>query len=158
MFFLLPLMCNAQHLLSNEVLVLQFTTEEGKQLTIAKDTADKYLIFRFGTPDQIKIEFPSERNNSWNQFCFSWWLRGGGLNNEGIDVNYLYFNTGNYRYVVYQEYTARTEKTQFGLKVINEISGELKDNKAKSKTIQGSLTQLRDNDKIQKGEELFLNE
>ncbi len=156
-FLLLPLISNAQFLLGNEEIVLQFTTDGGKQVTIAKDKMDNYLIFRYGFTDQTKMEFPIDKNNSWNQFCFSWWYRGGGLKNEGIDVNYLYFNIGNNRYVVYQEYTARSGITQFGLKVINEISGEIKDTKAKSKTIQGSLMPFRENDKIQEGDELFMN-
>lgn len=139
----------------NETTLLAFGTKNDKRLVIAKDTADKYLLYRFGTLEKIELEYPSSRKNSWRQFKFSYYFRGGGIQNEGVDFNYLYFKKGNYRYVVYQEYTARSKETKYGIKVINLKTKETTKIKAKPSTVEGSLGEFRDNDKIKEGDKLF---
>lgn len=145
----------SSYLMDNETALLEFKTENGKRLVIAKDTVNNYLFYRFGTPNKIELEYPSDKKNSGNQFKFSYYFRGGEIQNEGVDFNYLYFKKGNYRYVVYQEYTARSKETKYGIKVINLKTKETTKIKAKPSTVEGSLGELRDNDKIKEGDKLF---
>lgn len=145
----------ASYILSNESALLAFRTKNNKKLVIAKDTGNKYLTYRFGMPNKIELEYPKNKTNNWRQFKFSYYFRGGGVENEGVDFNYLYFKKGNYRYVVYQEYTARSEETKYGIKVINLKTKETTKIKAKPSTVEGSLGELRDNDKIKEGDKLF---
>jgi hypothetical protein len=73
-----------------------------------------------------------------------------------MDLNYLYFQTGNYKYVVYQEYIAQKGETDYGIKIINLKTGKTTNIKAKAETTKGTLTNFRNNKKIGKGDELFL--
>lgn len=140
---------------NNEEFVLNFTSQTGDRLVIAKDTSNKYLVYRFGTESKIELEYPSQRKNSWENFKYSWKVRNEGIENKNKDLNYLYFKKGNYRYVVYQEYTARSKETKYGIKVINLKTQETTKIKAKPSTVEGSLGELRDNDKIKEGNKLF---
>lgn len=124
-------------------------------MVVAEDTSGNYLIYRYGTTDNIELEYPSDHNDSWNKFLFSYDLRGGGIRNEGIDLNYLYFTIDKFKYVVFQEYSAHTEKTEYGIKVINKETKETINLKADPNTVSGSLGVLRDNRKMKEGEELF---
>lgn len=142
--------------IENEQILFEFKTNNNKILVIAKDNLDKYLVYRYGTKDCIEFEYPNERNKSWKKFKFSSYLRGGGIRNEGMDLNYLYFQTGNYKYVVYQEYIAQNGETDYGIKVINLKTGKTTNIKAETDTTKGTLTDFRNNKKIGKGDELFL--
>jgi len=82
-------------------------------------------------------------------------MRGGGLQNEGIDLNYLYFERGDYRYVVFQEYSARTQEYEYGIRVIDRESGKTTIIKAQAASSKGSLISLRDVKEIKIGDELF---
>ena len=87
--FLIPLFCYSQeYLQTNEKSVFEFETVKGKRLVIALDTNEKYLVYRYGTEKNIELEFPKKLSTSWNEFQFSWYLRGGGVQNEGLDLNY----------------------------------------------------------------------
>lgn len=155
--FLIPILTFGQnYILENEQVLLEFKTQNNKRVLIAKDKSDKYLIYRFGTKDKIEFEHPNDKSNSWKKFKFSSYLRGGGKTNEGIDLNYLYFQVDNYKYVIYEEYTAETEQTNYGIKVIDLKSRKETNIKADKKSIKGTLSIFRDNDKVEKGDELFM--
>jgi len=141
--------------LDNEEVLLEFTTKRDKKLTIAKDKSDTYLVYRYGTADKIEFEFPTNKRLAYQEFSFSWYYRGGGVQNEGMDLNYLYFKNGNYKYVVYQEYIAQTGKIESGILVINMKTDKRTTIKAVEATVKGSLYELRDDKKINVGEELF---
>jgi hypothetical protein len=57
-------------------------------------TQPDYIVYRFGTKDKIKLEFPENKADSWSKFTYSYYLRGGGAENEGMDLNYLSFENG----------------------------------------------------------------
>ncbi|MEY4926599.1 MAG: hypothetical protein RI894_1035 [Bacteroidota bacterium] len=46
-------------LLPNEECVFSFKTKSGKTMMLAKDKTEKYLIYRFGTKNNIELEFPT---------------------------------------------------------------------------------------------------
>lgn len=109
-FFFPVLSYSQDYPLSNEKIVFEFETMKGKLLVVAIDTTEEYLVYRFGTKENIEFEFPDDLSTSWDNFKFSWYLRGGGIQNEGLDLNYLYFDIKDFRYVVFQEYSAHIQK------------------------------------------------
>jgi hypothetical protein len=149
-------LCTAQdYLLPNETPVLEFQTLKGKQLVLAVDTNREYLVYRYGTDITIELEFPEVLSTSRDAFKFSRYMRGGGMANEGLELYYLYFTRGNYRYVVVQEYSAATEITNYGIKVIQLSTGETTLSSADPATVNGTLSTLSDIDVVQEGDLLF---
>lgn len=141
--------------LPNEKVLFEFKTTKGKTLVVALDSNEKYLVYRYGTVSQIELQFPEELSNSWSSFQYSWYRRGGGIQNEGMDVDYLYFDRNNFRYVVFQEYYASDEETTYGIKIINLKTGTETIIMADPTTVRGTLGACRDLKSIKKGEELF---
>ncbi len=101
------------------------------------------------------MEFPERDTGSWKKFKYSFYLRGGGPGNEGMDLNYFFFDNENYRYVIYDTYTSAGSKNSIGVKVINVDTGVTTDIPGKVNTRQGSLTDFRDNSLVEISEELF---
>jgi hypothetical protein len=65
-----------------------------------------------------------------------------------MDMNYLMFENGGYDYQIYQEYTAKDNGTNVGIKVTDKSTKKETDIKGNGNTIEGSLINLRDNKKI----------
>jgi hypothetical protein len=145
------------YLQPNEKIQFEFRTNKDKKLVIAQDTNENYLVYRYGTIDSLELEFPENLNESWSKFKFTWYLRGGGIQNEGMDLNYLYFDSGMYRYVVFSEYIARSGKTEYGIKVINLETNKKFIIKAIPKSVKGSLFNFRELEKLKEGDVLFLH-
>jgi len=143
------------YLLENEKVIYSFNTQKGKRLVIANDTIENYLVYRFGTIDKIEFEFPEDLEQSWTKFKFSSYMRGGGVQNEGIDLNYLYFMNGNYRYVIFSEYYSVDNIYECGIKVTNLTNNKTSIIQGDINSATGTLVDLRFNDKIEKTEELF---
>ena len=105
--------------MSNEKVIFSFDTQNGKKITLNKDSTNNYLIYRFGTKDKIEFEFPNKSKSSWTSFKYSFYLRGGGIQNEGMDLNFIYFTNKDFKYVIYDTYVAIGKKQNVGLKIIN---------------------------------------
>ncbi|UII77648.1 hypothetical protein LV716_07735 [Flagellimonas sp. HMM57] len=141
--------------LSNEKVLFEFKTTKGKELVIAMDSNEEYLVYRYGSENNIELEFPENLGTSWNKFKNSWYFRGGGVQNDAMDIDYLYFDKDGYRYIVFQESYAKSEVIQYGIKVINLKTSKKTIIKADPETVKGSLSIFRDMKKIEKGDELF---
>jgi hypothetical protein len=119
-------------------------------MSVCVDQEESYIVYRFGTKNKIELEYPKERSGSWKRFRYSFYLRGGGPQNDGLDLNYLIFTNNNVVYTIYQEYDALSNTTTCGIRIENQennidISGD-------SETIIGTLADFRNNTRIQKGE------
>ena len=143
------------YILPNEQNIFSFQTVGGKKIVMAKDTSDKYIVYRFGTLSKIEFEFPKDKVDSWSKFEYSFYLRGGGKQNDGMDLNYLQFTNDGYKYVIYNTYAASDNKTSVGVKVIQLSSEKVIDIKGIVKSRKGSLVEFRDDEKISQGEETF---
>ena len=154
---LTPLLASAQDFkLQNEAIILEFETTKGKKLVVAIDSNEEYLVYRYGSKDSVELQFPADLSTSWNSFHHSWYLRGGGTQNEGMDLDYLYFDRGDYRYVIFQEYYSTSGSTfEYGIKVINTKTDKRTIIPASLSTVKGTLSTLRNIEKIKEGEELF---
>lgn len=150
------LVLNAQAFVRpNEEVILSFQTTTGKQAYLVKEKSNGYIAYRFGTKSKIEMEFPAAKEGSWSRFTYSFYLRGGGKENEGMDLNYVYFTNNGYRYVIYQTYSAADGKREIGLKVTALKTSKTTDVKGATKTQKGTLIDLRDNDLIEKSDEIF---
>src|SRR5690349_9396285 len=75
----------------NEEVIFTFKTKGKKQVYLLKDKSNKYICYRYGSKNKMDLEFPELNKKSWDQFTYSYYLRGGGISNEGMDLNYIYF-------------------------------------------------------------------
>ncbi|MCX7820348.1 MAG: hypothetical protein N2258_01580 [Brevinematales bacterium] len=156
--FLLFLLVNGQNknikvkhqplLKEGEKVLLSFKMKKSnKIMTLAVCTNWEYIIYRFGTKNKIELEFPREKNNSCEKFVYSFYNRGGGAENLGLNLNYITFTNENIVYKIYDKYYAENDTSLIGIEIINE--------KGKKFTIEGDpqskigwLDDLRDNEKI----------
>jgi hypothetical protein len=111
-----------------------------------------YIAYRYGAPTKIELNYPERLPESWDAFEYSYYLRGGGSSNEGLDLNYVSFQVADWKYVVYQEYSAETDSTEVGIRLTNLKDKKKYDLRGNPKTMQGTLVQLRDEERMPKGE------
>jgi hypothetical protein len=136
----------------NEDILISFPIADSNKIAsvcISKNQQG-YIVYRFGTKDKIELEYPEQNEDSWKKFTYSYYLRGGGTANEGLDLNYLDFENDGYIYEIYEEYSSENDKTFIGIKVINQKTGEETDLPGDSKGLKGTLISLRDIEKIKK--------
>jgi hypothetical protein len=137
--------------LENEELLLSFQTEGGKTLYIGIDKQQRYMVYRFGKRGKVELQHPKTVEGSFDRFTYGFHLRGGGPENEGLDLNHLTFTGATHKFVVYEEYnytpTGRQE-VAVGLRVINLKTKRETDIKGRAKTIKGTLIGLRDNELV----------
>ena len=129
----------------NEEVILSFQTRNNKQAYVVKDKLNKYIAYRFGTKDSIEFEYPGTEKDSWKKFRYSFYLRGGGKANDGMDLNYLHFSNGGYRYMIYHNYYAADEKSEVGIRITSIKTGKVAYIKGRYKTMQGTLIDFREN-------------
>lgn len=116
-------------------------------ICISKLNSD-YIIYRYGKPSKIELEYPDKTDSSWNKFTYSYYIRGGGIENEGMDLNYLNFENGGYNYRIYEEYASQSDETSVGIIVTNLNTGEETVIQGDNNSVKGSLINLRDINKI----------
>jgi hypothetical protein len=151
-FFFLPVTLFSQSLLPTETLLYSFSTKSGKTMTLAKDIQDAYIVYRFGTKYKVELEVLDKTKQ---QFKYSFYLRGGGKANEGMDLNYVYFTNKGFKYVIFSTSYAIDDKYEIGLKVIDMKTEKTVAIKGNVKTKKGTLIDFRDNGLLEIGDELF---
>lgn len=138
------------HTKQGERTIISFVNQSGRTVTVSAAADDSYIVYRYGRPKNIEFEFPKKRENSWKQFSYSGFLRGGEAGNEGMEMNYLVFNNDGFIYTVYQEYSASEKKTSYGIRIEIVKTKKIIDMYGDPKTVVGSLSELKGNDKINK--------
>ncbi len=93
------------------------TARNGKLLSLCVSANPSYIVYRFGRQGKVELEYPSNMEDSWNSFAYSYYLRGGGADNEPLDINYLSFTIGKYTYEVYDEYSGESAENLIGIHV-----------------------------------------
>lgn len=144
-----------QYVLANEETVFSFRTKNGKIAALCKDKKGQYLVYRFGTSAKTEMVFPALTASSWEAFKFSYYMRGGGPQNEGMDLNYVSFISKGYKYVLYDTYHAVGEKRKVGVKVIDLQTEKVTDIRGVVNSVKGNITQFRDNKRLEITDELF---
>jgi hypothetical protein len=144
----------AQHyhqdlLLPHETLVFSFKNEEGEVFSLCKGKDDKYLVFRQGKGHKVTFQYPAKLDeNAWNGFSYGYYLRGGGKENDGLDLNSVVFEADGKRYILYDEWHADSDSNFLGLKIRNIKTNETEKKEGNPKTEKGSLIELREHPKV----------
>ena len=86
--------------LKNEEVIYSFVTKKGKKMVLAKDKANEYLVYRFGTDAKVELEFPEKNKESWKKFTFSYYSQWGDESNAGKEMNAVKFKINNVQYVI----------------------------------------------------------
>jgi hypothetical protein len=150
LLFVTSVSLKSQLIGDKETLLYSFKMKSGKQVVLCSGPENSYMVYRFGTNKNIELEYPSALDNtSWQKFTYSFYLRGGGKENEGQDLNYISFENAGYRYKIFSEYYAHGNITETGIMISGPDGSETSINAIKS-TIKGSLVDFRDNEKIKK--------
>jgi hypothetical protein len=123
--------------------------KSNKSVAICKSKLDKnsYLVYRYGTFDNIELEYPQNKQNSWEKFQYNYYFRAG-MANASLDLNNLIFNNGPWTYTIYEEYVE--DDNIVGVRLKNNETNKKYDLKGDLNTIKGSLSELRDT-KIKQG-------
>lgn len=132
-----------------EKVLFGFQVADSKKIiSICMADDESCIVYRFGTMDNIELEFPEDREDSFSYFNYSYYLRGGGIENAGLDLNHFNFSNVGYQYQVYDEYEAETGIRAVGIRVTDEKTGKETDITGDSNSIIGSMIPFRDMEKI----------
>lgn len=134
----------------NEEIIISFTIADSDKVVSLCTSKEEpsYLVYRFGTPENIELEYPENQVDSWDSFTYSYYLRGGASDNEALDLNYVTFEYNGLRYQIFQEYSSNSESTKVGIRMTDLTTNEETILEASEDSIIGNLIELRDNDKI----------
>lgn len=132
-------------LLSEEIIISFKFVDSDKILTVAASKEQDYLVCRMGTKDAIELEFPQDKTNSWDQFEYSYYMRGGGPENLGMSFDHLSFETDSFSYEVYYEYNSADEEQLVGLHISEKgKESNMVNLKGDIDSVIGGLDQLQD--------------
>ncbi len=135
---------------TGETAVFSFKTKAGKTAVLCSGENSSYLVYRFGTNKKTELEYPAVLDeSSWQKFTYSYYFRGGGKQNAGMDLNYVTFENNGYMYKIFNEYTAEDDMEISGV-VITSPEGKETTIKAVNSSVEGSLIGFRDNEKIKR--------
>lgn len=127
--------------LANEELIFSFQMPSGKKCSISVEEYQEYIIYRYGTKERIELQYPAVIDQSWELFTLETYSRGGGAANEGLSTEYLSFINNGYKYIIYEEYSAVSDKTYVGIRIITPDGDEI-DLEGIPETKKGSIGKL----------------
>ncbi len=121
-----------------------------KVATIAMSEKEPgYIVYRYGVREKIELEYPRQKSGSWKLFSYSYYLRGGGAANAGLDLNALSFTNSVFTYTVYWDYSAEDDSTTVGIRVKNLKTGKEVDLPGVLSSVIGSLVDLREEPRLE---------
>lgn len=146
-------------MLNDEKLVFSFKTKKGKTMNIVLQKDGKYMAYRFGTENNVELQFPEKLENTFEQFTYTYYFRGGGAMNMGLDLNYLSFKGDTHKFVIFDEWSAgenenEEESKSVGIKIIDLATKKEVVIEGIYSTVKGSLIDFRDNGlvKVEEGQ------
>lgn len=137
---------------NGEEIIFSFKLKSGKTAVLLKGENESYIVYRFGTNKNIELEYPIVLSaESWQKFTYSYYYRGGGKENAGLDLNYVTFENNGFTYKLYDEYSAEDDSRNTGV-LVTDTEGKELDITGTKGSAKGSLVQLRYNEKIRTGQ------
>lgn len=140
--------------MDNENVIFSFFTTNNKIMSICISKDDSYIVYRYGTKNKIELEYPEDKKDSWSKFKYAFYWRGGGPENEGMDINHLIFSNIGYTYTIYEEYYAVADVVKIGISIMDSKNNHVAEITGDLKSAVGSLIDLKYNENIKK-EDLF---
>lgn len=132
----------------DEDVLYSFKTANSSKIVsicISKTQPD-YIVYRFGTKDNIELEYPSDKNDSWSKFEYMYYSPEVGSLKTDQSQNALVFMNNEYTYIVYQDFRGNTPTV--GIRIGNKTKKETTEIKGLPESVTGSLSKLRDNKEI----------
>jgi hypothetical protein len=139
------------YLKSNETTLFNFKTASGKTLMLALDTANKYIVYRYGTAKHIEFEYPKDTVNSLDKFKRFYYARYGGYPNAGTEISQVEFTNGDFTYKMYeQSFTRQEQEERYEIGVTIQNNKTFKETQIKGlvKTQKGGLLGLKESELI----------
>lgn len=143
---------------SEEEVVFSFITEHEKKLVLSYSASEDRLIYRFFNKEEVELELPGPEADPWSYFTFADDHRAGSADQLGIDMNFLVFENGNYRYEIYDNYNTAGQGRLVGVNVTNLDTQEFTHIEGDSERAIGSLMLLYDRFPKLNHEHLFSKE
>ncbi len=135
-----------------EQTMFSFTTTSNKLCSIVHDTISNTLYYRYGTSSSVELEVQDDLSDTTVVFTYSYYFRGGGVENAGLDLNSVIFVNGGYTYEIYSNSSAETGNHNIGITVSDSAENIVADIKGVNKSQEGSLVNFRFNYLIPVGE------
>ena len=140
--------------MKNENLAYSFSFPDGKKASVCFSSNEEYIVFRLGTKNEIELEYPNleeykdNLSQTWLLFDCEKYTRIGGVENEGMTLNYLRFEDRENNYELYFEYFAGDSET-IGLRITNKITEEMQDISGVFESERGMWFNIVDNPKLE---------
>ncbi len=82
-----------------------FLLGDSSVVSFLSGSNNEYIVFRYGLPDSIFLEFPQNTDqSSWNALSYNSYSRMGGEQNEGMELHSIEFFRGDNLVEVYDNY------------------------------------------------------
>ena len=133
---------------TNEINIFSFQSIANKTISLSLDTVSNILIFKNGAAKENLIVVKDALKDESPVFIYSYYFRGGGKDNAGLDLNYVRFNHENRDYELFDEFSAEDEAYAVGLRINDLGSGYEHAIEGKYESIRGSIIDFRWNEMI----------
>jgi hypothetical protein len=148
LFIYTSLSAQTTYLKGNEAVLFSFKTASGKTLMLALDTANKYIVYRYGTAKHIEFEYPKDTVNSFDNFKRFYYVRYGGYPNAGTEISQVEFTNQGFTYKLYDQSFTLDEgyRSEIGVTIQNNKTNKETQIKGLVKTQKGSLIGLKESE------------
>lgn len=76
-----------------------------KYMSLCEGRGEEYLTYRFGTPDNVELQYPEILDeSSWGKFDFYGYSRGGGIENDAMGDYSISFTNQGIEYTISQNW------------------------------------------------------
>lgn len=80
-------------------------SDRDKYMSLCEGPGNKYLTYRFGTPDNVELQYPTVLDeSSWEKFNFYGYSRGGGIANDAMGDYSISFTNQGIEYTISQSW------------------------------------------------------
>lgn len=130
--------------LSSEKILFSFNTETSGEVSLSL-SQEKVLIYRNTSAGDFLHVFEDDLKDKLPLLTYSYYLRGGGAANAGMDNNYVSFKTDVEEIEIYDEYYAEDTSYTVGLRIKNIKTNKTQEVRGDYDSKKGSLIDFRSN-------------
>jgi hypothetical protein len=92
------------------------------------ESAPDYIVYRYGTKNNIELEFPNNKIGSWNKFTLEHRTplleSSFAPDDRRGEMNWIIFNNNGYQYLIYEDFM---DKNDIGITIINQTTNKTTD-------------------------------
>ncbi|MCD6010687.1 MAG: hypothetical protein K0Q79_549 [Flavipsychrobacter sp.] len=104
---------------ANEEVILGFKLlNSNKTVLLCRQKENKYIVYRFGTNDNVELEYPAAPDTrSWKLFTYHGYSRGGGIANEAMEDYWISFKNNGVEYTIYEDWYIGDGSSHLGISI-----------------------------------------